>query len=288
MAPRLFSIAGELDPRLPRVLAPQLATGGRLLALGYAGSISHNTHVASQDPNSIDDVDLLGVLLPGPRDLLGLERWEHVVLQEEELDVTVFALAKLVRLLLVSNPNVLPLLWLRPEHYLIRTEAFDRLLAVRGIFSSRRAHATFTGYVRSQLRDLAKSRYAGYASDQRSALAVRLGYNPKAGAHAVRLLRMGEVFLRTGELRVYRTDDAEELRAIKRGEWTLEAVEREAERGFAALDAALVGSPLPPEPDRARAEGFLIETTLNHLTDVIADLERHNDEAVRDTYPDVE
>jgi uncharacterized protein len=254
-----------LDPRLARHLAPQLEAGGRLLGLGYAGSISHNTHVPSQDPGSIDDVDLLGVLLPGPRDLLGFGRWEHAVLQEDELDVTVFALAKLVRLLLGSNPNVLPLLWLRPEHYLVRTAAFDRLLALRDAFSSRRAHATYAGYAQFQMRDLAKSQYQGYASDQRSALAARLGYNPKAAAHAIRLLRMGEEFLRTGELRVYRTDDAAELRAIKRGEWTLAAIECEAERGFAALDAALAVSPLPPEPDRARAEAYLIETTRSHL-----------------------
>jgi hypothetical protein len=201
-----------------------------LLGLGYVGSISHNTHVPSLDPNSIDDVDLLGVLLPGPRDLLGFERWEHVVLQEEELDVTVFAM--------------------------------------RDAFSSRRAHPTYAGYVRSQLHDLAKSRYAGYAADQRSAIATQLGFNPKAAAHAIRLLRMGEEFLRTGELRVYRTDDAAELRSIKRGEWTLEAIEREAERGFAALDAALAVSPLPPEPDRARVEAFLVETTLAHLREM--------------------
>ena len=265
MATHITSTSGDLDPRLARQLAPQLDAGGRLLGLGYAGSISHNTHVPSRDPASIDDVDLLGVLLPGPRDLLGLDRWEHAVLQEDELDVTVFALAKLVRLLLGGNPNVMPLLWLRPEHYLVRTEAFDRLLALRDAFSSRRAHATYASYARSQLRDLAKRRYAGYAAEHRGALAARLGFDPKAAAHAVRLLRMGEEFLRTGKLRVYRTTDAEELRAIKRGEWSLAAVEREAERGFAALDTALAVSPLPLEPDRTRAEAFLVETTLNHL-----------------------
>src|SRR5687768_807279 len=120
------------------------------------------------------------------------------------------------------------------------------------------------------MRDLANRRYAGYASGQRSALAAELGYDPKAAAHAVRLLRMAEEFLRTGELRVYRTADADELRAIKRGKtpkvWgTLAAVEREAERCFAALDAALAVSPLPPEPDRAAVEAFLVETTVVHL-----------------------
>lgn len=254
-----------LESRLARHLAPQLAAGGRLLGLGYAGSISHNTHVPSDDPGSIDDVDLLGVLVPGPVDLVGLDRWEHAVFQEGKLDVIVFALAKLIRLLLGSNPNVLQLLWLRPEHYLIRTEEFDRLLALRDAFASKRAHATFTGYARSQLRDLAKTGHAGYAADRRRALAARLGYDPKAAAHAIRLLRMAAEYLETGELRVFRTDDAEELRAIKRGAWSREAVEREAECLFAANDAALAASPLPAEPDRARIQAFLVETTRAHL-----------------------
>lgn len=46
----------------------------------------------------------------------------------------------------------------------------------------------------------------------------RFGYDVKHGAHAIRPLRMGVEFLRTGEFHVDRTGiDAEELKEIKRG-----------------------------------------------------------------------
>lgn len=47
------------------------------------------------------------------------------------------------------------------------------------------------------------------------------------------LLPMGAEFLESGHLRVYRTKDAEELKEIKRGGWTLDQVKAEAERLFA-------------------------------------------------------
>src|SRR5215211_4612352 len=46
---------------------------------------------------------------------------------------------------------------------------------------------------------------------------------------AIRVLRMGTEFLRDGHLRVYREHDADELQAIKRGEWSLKAVQAHAE-----------------------------------------------------------
>jgi hypothetical protein len=83
-------------------------------------------------------------------------------------------------------------------------------------------------------------------------------YDVKNAAHLIRLLRMGTEFLGTGELRVYRTDDAEELKHIKRGGWTLERVKQEAERMFVAAEQACAQSPLPAEPDSAAASALLV------------------------------
>ncbi len=70
--------------------------------------------------------------------------------------------------------------------------------------------------------------------------------------------------LKTGVLRVYRTDDADELRAIKRGEWTLDQVKGEAERLFAEAEAAYGASPLPECVDLERISNLLVELTLSH------------------------
>jgi len=83
-------------------------------------------------------------------------------------------------------------------------------------------------------------------------------YDVKNAAHLIRLLRMGSEFLGTGALQVHRTSDADELKVIKRGGWTLDQVKAEAEGLFAGVEAARARSPLPPEPDVSAANELLI------------------------------
>jgi len=87
----------------------------------------------------------------------------------------------------------------------------------------------------------------------------RYQYDVKNAAHLIRLLRMGSEFLRSGELQVFRTMDAEELMRIKRGAWSLEQVKSEAERLFAGVEPARQVSPLPDRPDEAAANALLMD-----------------------------
>ena len=57
---------------------------------------------------------------------------------------------------------------------------------------------------------------------------------------------------------VERADDPE-LLEIKRGAWPLEKVKAESERLFQLAQEAYVRSPLPPEPDRDRAEKLCVK-----------------------------
>ena len=60
---------------------------------------------------------------------------------------------------------------------------------------------------------------------------------------------------------MFRTSDADEIRAIKSGLWTLDQVKHEVDRLSDRIAAARDRSPLPPEPDAMLAERLLIETT---------------------------
>jgi len=199
--------------------------------------------------------------VPSPRWLLGLHQWEHWVKQRDELDVVVYSLRKFVGLVLKANPNVVGLLWLRPEFVLARHPAFQVFVDNRRAFSSKRAHASFVGYSASQLTKMGLPGHRAYMGAKRKELVERYGYDCKNAAHAVRLLRMGIEFLETGELNVYRTADAPEIRAIKRGLWTLDQVKQEVDRLSDRIAAARDRSPLPAEPDEALAENLLIEIT---------------------------
>ena len=76
---------------------------------------------------------------------------------------------------------------------------------------------------------------------------------------------MGVEFLETGQLQVFRTSDADELKRIKQGEWTLEQVKEQAEQLFGRIKEADARSPLPPRPDEAAANALLTEIHVRML-----------------------
>jgi uncharacterized protein len=251
-----------LDPRIVAAFPDGFDLRSHTVAAAYMGSTSHNTYVPKDNPDSIDDVDIMAVAVPPPRLVAGLKVWEHWTYQKEELDVVFYAARKFVGLLLKSNPNVVGLLWLRPEHYIYIHPAFQRLIDNRDVFTSKAAYAAFAGYATAQVRKIESGVFLGYMGAKRKELVERHGYDAKMAAHAIRLLRMGTEFLETGILKVYRDEDAEEIRAIKRGEWSLERVKEEAEHGFERARLAHERSPLPERPDFAAAERLLMEMTL--------------------------
>ncbi|MCB5167076.1 nucleotidyltransferase domain-containing protein [Streptomyces bambusae] len=155
-------------------------------------------------------------------------------------------LERFCELALRANPNILECL-----HSPLVTELTpvgEELLALRGAFLSRRAHATFTGYADSQRRKL--------AADVRVHGAPRW----KHAMHLIRLLASCRDLLRTGELDISVGADRERLLAVKRGEAGWPEVEAWMDRLAAEAAAALPGSPLPEEADRARVEDFLVRT----------------------------
>lgn len=226
--------------------------------LGYVGSHSHGTYVPKTNPDSIDDIDLMGIAVGPKSSYIGLTEFEQKIHQEGEWDITVFEARKFMRLLLKQNPNVLGLLWLRKEDYIYVSPAAQKLRDNRDIFSSKGVYNSFTGYAAGQLHKMTHNACEGYMGAKRKELVARYGYDCKNAAHLIRLLRMGNEFLATGELKVFRPD-AEELKVIKTGGWSLEKVKDEAQRLFGESEEAFNKSPLPDKPNEQMAENLLIE-----------------------------
>lgn len=291
-----------------------------LVGLAFVGSHSHGTYIPPADPDAIDDVDFMGVVIP-PRDmLLGLKEFEHWTDRWEELDVVLYGFQKFVKLLTNGNPNVLGLLWLRDEDYLLRAPAFDVLITHRTLFNSLRVYESFGGYAAGQLqrmtsftpeiqaeidtltvqliaagwplqdimdgrslpmprgmaaeeavtkaqrlRHLRAKFHSAYMGEKRKRLVLKHGYDTKNAAHLVRLLTMCVEFLKEGVLHVHRTTDADQLKAIKAGQWTLDDVRVYAAE-LAAMTVSLAAtSTLPKEPDRDRVHTLVAETIWTHL-----------------------
>jgi len=311
-----------IDPRISQAFEAEngFLLEPHLIVLALMGSHSHGTYMPPEEPDAIDDVDLMGFLVPPLRFHLGLPRWEHWRMQREELDVVIYSFEKAVRLLLKSNPNIVGLLWLRENEYVHRHETFEVMRSRRPIFSSQAAAESFAGYAHDQLkrmeafdlermaeyealtneirargplpevleadnpklvhiaqnwsialerlvrfRKLHHEHFSGYMGEKRKAIVRKYQYDVKNAAHLIRLLRMGIEFLETGQLRVFRAMDAEELKQIKRGGWTLEQVKTEAERLFGRIEGARAQSPLPERPDEAAANDLLMEIHMRVL-----------------------
>jgi predicted nucleotidyltransferase len=258
------------DPRIVEAFPFKEGDGHQIVTACYMGSVSHGT--SEPNPREIDDTDIMGAVIPLLPYLVGWERFEQWDPPPDptsplgELDCTFYNLRKMARLWLKSNPNVLGLLWLRPEHSLVRTPAFDTFVANRDAFSSRIGIGALRGYALGQMRDIDKGVYRGYMGAKRKALVEKFGYDCKHAAHTIRILRMGIEYCQTGQYNVWRGDrDANELRAIKRGEWSRDRVLREADQLLADLDTASHESILPELPDIDRVESIVLDVLRTHL-----------------------
>jgi predicted nucleotidyltransferase len=67
-------------------------------------------------------------------------------------DTVIFDIRKFFTLAADCNPNIIEVLWAKPEHYLCLTEAGKYLIQHRDLFLSRKAKHTFSGYALSQLK----------------------------------------------------------------------------------------------------------------------------------------
>lgn len=235
------------------------------ILVGYRGSIAHNMYIPNTDPNSIDDIDLMGVFLAPVEHYIGITKTRETVERfVGKYDVVSYEYIKFVKLLLKSNPNVMSLLWIRENHYLERHDYGKILIDNRDLFVSKESYKSFTGYAYAQLKKMEKSNFEGYMGKKRKELVEKFGYDSKMASHCIRLLKMGVEFLTTGELNVFR-EDAPMLLEIKTGKWKLEQVKEEASHLFKLADEAYVRSKIPNKPEYDKVESIVKDVMYDYI-----------------------
>ena len=123
-----------------------------LILLGWRGSVAHGMYVPSDDPDSIDDKDLMGVYVNPVEHYLGFGRNEVKEQWEGVYDCVFYEVRKMVSLLLNCNPNVLSLLWLNDNSIIYEHVLGIRLRENRDIFVTKKAYHSFTGYAYDQFK----------------------------------------------------------------------------------------------------------------------------------------
>jgi predicted nucleotidyltransferase len=96
---------------------------------------------------------------------------------------------------------------------------------------------------------------------KRAALEAKFGYDSKHAMHLVRLMRMGEEVLLTGEVSVYREKDRQELIDIRNGLWPFEDLVEWADEKSETINGIVREgrSVLPKEPDYQAVERLVID-----------------------------
>jgi hypothetical protein len=111
-------------------------------------------YVPKGDPDSIDDKDVMGVYIGPIEHYLGFGRDDVYEQWEGEWDCVFYELRKFIGLLLNCNPNVLSLLWLKPNAIIYESEIGARLRKHRDLFVTRKAYHSFSGYAHAQFKKM--------------------------------------------------------------------------------------------------------------------------------------
>lgn len=108
--------------------------------------------------------------------------------------------------------------------------------------------------------------YSLPSNDKRREDTIDYGYSTKFAYHCVRLMNEVEQILVEGDLDLQR--NREQLKSIRRGEWTLEQFEAYFQNKEHALETVYAKSTLPHGPDEPAIKRLLLDCLSAHYGDL--------------------
>lgn len=183
-------------------------------------------------------------------------------------DVTVYAIAKYFRLLLENNPNIIDSLYVPDNCVLYASPIGELLRERRQLFLHKGCWAKFKGYAYGQMHKIRTKQPEG----KRKALVDEFGYDVKFAYHVVRLLGEVEQLLLHQDMDLQR--DAEQMKSIRRGEWSLQQLEDYFARKESDLERVYLSSALPDKPDVDAIRQLLMDCLEQHFGSLSAVVSR--------------
>lgn len=239
--------------------------------------------------NDDSDLDVYGVCMP-PKELvfphLGgeipgfgkqiqrFEVWqEHHVKDSNgriEYDFTVYSIVKFFQLCMENNPNMLNSLFVPRNCVLHSTAVGERIREQRKMFLHKGSWHKFKGYAYAQMHKIKNKSNA--SNPKRNASIQEHGYDLKFAYHIVRLLNEVEQILVEHDLDIQR--NREQLKSIRRGEWTFEMIESYFQSKEKSLEEIYATSTLQHSPDEAKIKTLLLECMEAHYGNLSAAVAR--------------
>ena len=202
---------------------------------------------------------LAGEILGFGRQIQRFEQWsEHHIVHPDKLgityDCTVFSIVKQFQLCMENNPNMIDSLFTPRRCVLHSTQVGELVRENRKLFLHKGCWHKFKGCAYSQMHKIKGKVNA--SNPARADSIEKYGYDIKFAYHVVRLLGECEQILVERDLDLER--NREQLKSIRRGEWTLEQVEKWFEEKERTLETIYATSTLPHSPDEEHIKTLLL------------------------------
>jgi uncharacterized protein len=175
-------------------------------------------------------------------------------------DLTIYNIVKYFQLCMENNPNLVASLFTPHTAVLHVTRIGTMVREQRELFLHKGCWPKFKGYAYSQLHKMAvKTPREG---SKRHEDVRKHGFDAKFAYHVVRLVNEVEQILMEGTLDLQRS--REQLKAIRRGEWTEAEIRDYLTRKERDLEALYVRSTLREKPDEPRIRQLLLYCLEEH------------------------
>lgn len=227
-------------------------------------------------PSSNSDIDLYGLAIPPKNDIwpvgdipgFGRQKQRFEQFQQHHIktldgkkqyDITVMSIIKYFNLFMENNPNCVDAMFTPRECIVHSTRISELIRDNRKLFLHKGLWHKFRGYSYSQLTKMGSTKREGNRKETYEAYR----YDLKHAFHLIRLLNECEQLLTTGDLDLRQNN--EQLKAIRRGEWT----EQQVREYFTLKEKQLEdlyhsSTVLPYSPDEAKIKKLLLECLEMH------------------------
>lgn len=238
---------------------PKQVPMGNVIHLFEGGSALYGTGISGTD------TDICGVFMEPLINIYGLDSFEHFVTSTsdqterntaDDVDICLYSLRRWAFLATKGNPTALSYLFAENSAECTWIWGYSVLLDMQDAILAKSAAKHFIGFIQGQMGRLLGTRGVG-KHGQRPELVNNYGYDVKAASHAVRLVTECIELMRYGYI-TYPRLDAECLKSIKRGEWTLESVCKCVNGFLLELESEVKRSKLREKPDRAAISKGLV------------------------------
>ena len=203
-----------------------------------------------------------------------------------EYDFSIYSIIKYFQLCMKNNPNMIDSLFVPRRCIIHSTSVGEMVREARKSFLHKGAWHTFKGYAYAQMSKIRqKVKKEEFEKDYMSQLefefmnedvtyieakplsqrrldVLKHGYDVKFAYHVVRLMNEAEQILVEGDLDLERNN--EQLKTIRKGEWTLDDIEAYFVSKEKNLETAYANCQLPHKPDEKTIKNLLLSCLEQH------------------------